>query len=81
MGYFLLSSGVLSVSTTSESIRDYFEFKMIGIKTVLISDAVDSSCVKLLEENGIKVDYKLKLSKEQLIAEIPVRFRFIFDWL
>lgn len=47
---------------------------MIAIKTVLISDAVDSSCVKLLEENGIKVDYKLKLSKEQLIAEIPVRF-------
>lgn len=44
---------------------------MIAIKTVLISDAVDSSCVKLLEENGIKVDYKLKLSKEQLIAEIP----------
>ncbi|GLV38752.1 uncharacterized protein CBL_05751 [Carabus blaptoides fortunei] len=44
---------------------------MIDIKTVLVSDAVDQACVKLLEENGIKVDCKYKLSKEELIKEIP----------
>lgn len=50
---------------------------MIDIQTVLVSDAVDQACVKLLEENGIKVDCKYKLSKEQLIKEIPV-YDYIF---
>lgn len=48
----------------------------IEIKNVLICDAVDSSCVDLLKFNGIEVDYKLKLPKEQLIQEAKVNFSF-----
>ncbi|XP_065090898.1 D-3-phosphoglycerate dehydrogenase [Ochlerotatus camptorhynchus] len=42
----------------------------VGIKNVLVCDAVDNACVKLLQDHGINVDYKLKLSKDQLVAEV-----------
>lgn len=42
----------------------------LEIKSVLVCDAVDNSCVKLLQDHGIKVDYKLKLSKDQLVKEV-----------
>lgn len=42
----------------------------VNIKNVLVCDAVDESCIQLLKQNGIKVDYKLKLSNEQLCAEV-----------
>lgn len=45
----------------------------VDIKTVLVCDAVDPSCVELLKSNGISVDYKLKLAKDVLIAEAKVR--------
>jgi len=41
----------------------------IDIQSVLVCDAVDPSCVELLKNNGISVDYKLKLPKEVLIEE------------
>lgn len=46
----------------------------IDIQSVLVCDAVDPSCVDLLKNNGISVDYKLKLPKEVLIEEAKVEF-------
>ncbi len=46
----------------------------IDIESVLVCDAVDSSCVELLKFNGIRVSYKLKLSKDQLIEESKVKW-------
>lgn len=40
------------------------------IKTVLISESVDPTCAKILEDNGIKVTTKVGLTKDQLIAEL-----------
>ncbi|EFA03163.1 D-3-phosphoglycerate dehydrogenase [Tribolium castaneum] len=40
------------------------------IKKVLVADAVDPACVKLLEKHSIQVDCKYKLPVDQLIAEI-----------
>lgn len=48
----------------------------IDIKTVLVCDAVDQSCVELLKNNGISVDYKLKLPKNELIEEAKVSRNF-----
>lgn len=45
----------------------------VEIEKVLVCDAVDQSCVDLLKVQGIAVDYKLKLPKDQLIAEAKVR--------
>lgn len=42
----------------------------VEIKNVLVCDAVDESCIELLKQNGINVDYKLKLPKDQLVAEV-----------
>lgn len=42
----------------------------LNVNRVLISDAVDQSCVQLLQAHGIAVDCKYKLPKEQLIKEI-----------
>ena len=47
----------------------------LDLKRVLISDSVDSCCKTILEANGIAVDLKTKLTKEELLAEIPVRER------
>lgn len=46
----------------------------MDVKKVLVSDAVDASCVDLLKKHSIQVDCKYKLPKDQLIAEIPVSF-------
>jgi D-3-phosphoglycerate dehydrogenase len=48
----------------------------MDIKKVLVADAVDAACVKLLEKHSIQVDCKYKLPVEQLIAEIKVRVDF-----
>ena len=48
----------------------------LNLKRVLISDSVDSCCKTILEANGIVVDLKTKLTKEELLAEIPVRSFF-----
>uniref|UniRef100_A0A1B6DGC0 D-3-phosphoglycerate dehydrogenase n=1 Tax=Clastoptera arizonana TaxID=38151 RepID=A0A1B6DGC0_9HEMI len=42
----------------------------VQIQNVLISDAVDQSCVDLLKAHNINVTCKYKLPKEQLIQEI-----------
>ncbi|XP_055640401.1 D-3-phosphoglycerate dehydrogenase [Toxorhynchites rutilus septentrionalis] len=42
----------------------------LPIKNVLVCDAVDNACVKLLQDHGINVDYKLKLTKAQLVEEV-----------
>lgn len=49
----------------------------LDLKRVLISDSVDSCCKSILEANGIAVDLKTKLTKEELLAEIPVRVSLI----
>lgn len=43
----------------------------LDLKRVLISDSVDACCKTILEGNGIAVDLKTKLTKEELLAEIP----------
>ncbi len=43
------------------------------IQSVFISDDIDSVCPRILEENGIQVSQKSKLTAEQLIAELQVR--------
>ena len=45
----------------------------LKLSKVLISDEVDQLCVTVLKDNGIEVVKNTKLTKEQLIAEIPVR--------
>lgn len=42
------------------------------LQSVLITDEIDSQCVEILQKNGIQVVKNTKLTKEQLIAEIPV---------
>jgi len=41
------------------------------LRNILISDEVDDNCVNILESNGISVTKNTKLTKEQLLAEIP----------
>ncbi|RMX50256.1 hypothetical protein pdam_00017210 [Pocillopora damicornis] len=43
----------------------------LNLKRVLISDSVDNCCKTILEANGIAVDLKTKLTKEELLAAIP----------
>ncbi|XP_031572739.1 D-3-phosphoglycerate dehydrogenase-like [Actinia tenebrosa] len=42
----------------------------LDLKRVLLCDNVDSCCKDILEANGIAVDVKNKLTKEELLAEI-----------
>lgn len=51
-----------------------------NLSSVLISDEVDQKCVKILEENGIKVLKNSKLSKEELLKEIPVSNMFFVSF-
>ena len=51
---------------------------VIQLQKVLISDEVDAKCVNILQTNGVEVVKNTKLSKEELIAEIPVRLRLFF---
>ena len=44
----------------------------LTLKKVLISDEVDPQCVEILRQNGVDAVLNTKLSKEQLLAEIPV---------
>lgn len=56
------------------SLKNHKVLKMpVDIQKVLVCDAVDQSCVDLLKLQGIAVDYKLKLPKNELIAEAKVR--------
>lgn len=47
-----------------------------NLSSVLISDEVDQKCVQILQDNGIKVLKNSKLSKEELLKEIPVSNMF-----
>ena len=44
----------------------------LKLAKVLISDSVDSSCREILESNGVPVDYKPGMSKEDLLAVVKV---------
>ena len=44
----------------------------LKLAKVLISDSVDSSCREILERNGVPVDYKPGMSKEELLSVIKV---------
>jgi len=41
-----------------------------SMKKVLITDPIDSSCIKILEENHIQVDYKPKLAVADILESI-----------
>ncbi|XP_055379918.1 D-3-phosphoglycerate dehydrogenase [Condylostylus longicornis] len=41
----------------------------VDIKNVLVCDAVDNACIELLQNNGIKVERKLKLTEKELCEE------------
>jgi len=43
---------------------------IVDIEKVLVCDAVDESCISLLKQNNILVDYKLKLSESELVKEV-----------
>ena len=48
----------------------------LNIQNVLISDNLDNCCHEILTKNGINVKAETKLSKEQLLAEIPVSIMY-----
>lgn len=65
-----------AIDRTSERGRERNKMAFsLDLKRVLISDSVDSCCKTILEANGIAVDLKTKLTKEELLAEIAVRGR------
>ncbi|CAG2193147.1 PHGDH [Mytilus edulis] len=41
------------------------------LQSVLITDEIDTQCVEILQKNGIQVVKNTKLTKEQLLTEIP----------
>lgn len=45
----------------------------IKLRSVLISDPVDSSCADLLTSHGVPVTTKYKLTKDELIKELQVK--------
>ncbi|KAL8559906.1 hypothetical protein ACOMHN_016952 [Nucella lapillus] len=45
---------------------------VVTLKKVLVSDEVDPKCVEVLQANGVEVTKNTKLSKDQLLAVIPV---------
>ena len=56
----------------------------VTLKSVLISDPVDEGCARLLEEHGVSVTSKYKLSKNELIEELKVSIKrhfLYFDML
>lgn len=44
----------------------------LDIKSVLVVDGVGANCTKILESHGINVTNKAKITKEELLQEIPV---------
>lgn len=56
----------------SQKKRDFSSKMALNIKKVLISDEIDEKCVKILRDNSIEAVKNTKLSKEELLVEIPV---------
>lgn len=50
----------------------------LKIERVLICDNVDNCCLEILTKNGIEVRAESKLTKEKLLAEIPVSKIILF---
>lgn len=46
---------------------------VLDIKSVLVVDGVGANCAEILNSHGIKVTTKAKITKEDLLKEIPVR--------
>ena len=46
----------------------------IQLERVLISDSMDESCRAILEEDGVTVDYRPGLGKEELLACVKVAY-------
>ena len=44
----------------------------VRLERVLISDSMDESCRSILEEDGVTVDYRPGLSREDLLACVKV---------
>lgn len=44
----------------------------LGIKSVLVVDGVGANCAEILKSHNINVTTKAKISKEELLKEIPV---------
>lgn len=44
----------------------------LEIKSVLVVDGVGANCAEILNSHNIKVTTKAKISKEELLKEIPV---------
>ena len=51
--------------------KDKMAFQL-KIQNVLISDNLDDCCKEIFSENGINVKVETKLTKEELLKEIPV---------
>ena len=49
-----------------------FPAMAIQLERVLISDSLDSSCRRILEEGGVIVDYRPGLSRDDLLTCIKV---------
>lgn len=49
----------------------------LKLNRILLCDNVNSCCKEILEANGIAVDVKNKLSKEELLSEIQVHFEVL----
>ena len=52
-------------------LKDKTAFQL-KIQNVLISDNLDDCCKEIFSENGINVKVETKLTKEELLKEIPV---------
>ena len=51
-----------------------FRYKMgLQIKSVLVVDGVGANCTEILNSHGISVINKAKITKEELLQEVPVR--------
>ena len=62
---------IASISCTYRASADK-RAMALQLQRVLISDSVDASCRRILEEGGVAVDYRPGLSKEDLLACIKV---------
>lgn len=48
----------------------------LDIKSVLVVDGVGANCTVILKSHGIAVTNKAKITKEELLQEIPVSVKF-----
>ena len=77
---FLLTGSARSRTVASKLCCKSSPFKMvITLQKVLISDEVDPKCVEVLKANGIEVVKNTKLTKDELLTEIPVSGQFVFS--